>query len=251
MALDGQNNFHRRRQVPSKWPDVNESGVRLFTGSGTQAGSRAMPHFGQLPGSDCRTSGCMEQVQELGWGGVFTVLALMLVVRPINVFLSWQQSDFTIRQRFFLAWIAPRGIVAAAMASFFLARVGSAWHRWGQRDPGDGFPGHRQHRDLARFVWTNGSRMSSASVGHENRVYCDVLLPVVVVQEETTVLADQHSKFTVGVVVDFLIAEEAQEAARSWLLDQGFRIVEASDMPDGATAAGAPDQGSIMPAQPG
>jgi hypothetical protein len=78
-------------------------------------------------------------------------------------------------------------------------------------------------------------------------VPADVLLPVVVVQEGTTVLVDQHSECTVGVVVDFLIAEDAQEAAKSWLLGQGFRIVDASGMLDGATAAGAPDHGSSMP----
>jgi hypothetical protein len=59
------------------------------------------------------------EVQELAWGGVLTVATLMLVVRPINIFLCARQSDFTTRERLFLSWIAPRGIVAAAMASFF------------------------------------------------------------------------------------------------------------------------------------
>jgi NhaP-type Na+/H+ or K+/H+ antiporter len=69
------------------------------------------------------------EVQNLDWGGALTVATLMLVVRPINVFVCTRRSEFTIRERLFLSWIAPRGIVAAAMASFFaheLARHGIA-----------------------------------------------------------------------------------------------------------------------------
>lgn len=55
----------------------------------------------------------------LGWGGVQTVLFLMFVVRPINVVVSTWNSSFTWRQKAFLAWCAPRGIVAASVASLF------------------------------------------------------------------------------------------------------------------------------------
>jgi len=55
----------------------------------------------------------------LGWGGVQTVLFMMLIVRPINVIVSTWNSSFTWRQKAFLAWCAPRGIVAASVASLF------------------------------------------------------------------------------------------------------------------------------------
>ena len=55
----------------------------------------------------------------LGWGGVLTVLVLMLVVRPINVIASTWTSDLNWRQKAFLSWVAPRGIVAASVASLF------------------------------------------------------------------------------------------------------------------------------------
>ncbi|MFT5496797.1 MAG: NhaP-type Na+/H+ or K+/H+ antiporter/mannitol [Kiritimatiellia bacterium] len=54
-----------------------------------------------------------------GWKLVAVVLALMLVVRPINIFLSLRSSALTIKEKLFLSWIAPRGIVAASMASVF------------------------------------------------------------------------------------------------------------------------------------
>ncbi len=55
----------------------------------------------------------------LGWGGLFTVLALMLIVRPLSVWLCTWNSDLNWRQKIFLGWIAPRGIIAASVASLF------------------------------------------------------------------------------------------------------------------------------------
>jgi NhaP-type Na+/H+ or K+/H+ antiporter len=61
----------------------------------------------------------MSEVRALGWPGVLTVLALMLVVRPVQVAVCTYRSDLTLRERSFLAWLAPRGIVAAAVSSLF------------------------------------------------------------------------------------------------------------------------------------
>jgi len=55
----------------------------------------------------------------LGWGGVLTVLAIMFGVRPLNILFSTWNSGLNWRQKLFLAWCAPRGIVAASVASLF------------------------------------------------------------------------------------------------------------------------------------
>lgn len=55
----------------------------------------------------------------LGWGSVLTVLALMLIVRPINILISTWNQGFNWQQQLFLSWVAPRGIVAASLASLF------------------------------------------------------------------------------------------------------------------------------------
>ncbi|MDP5337128.1 MAG: cation:proton antiporter [Nodularia sp. (in: cyanobacteria)] len=55
----------------------------------------------------------------LGWGSVFTVLVLMFVVRPINILCCTWNSDLNWRQKLFLSWVAPRGIVSASVASLF------------------------------------------------------------------------------------------------------------------------------------
>ncbi|ASC71361.1 Na(+)/H(+) antiporter ApNhaP [Halomicronema hongdechloris C2206] len=55
----------------------------------------------------------------LGRGALLTVLVLMLIVRPLNIWLCTRDSDLDWRQKTFLSWIAPRGIVSASVASLF------------------------------------------------------------------------------------------------------------------------------------
>lgn len=55
----------------------------------------------------------------LGWGSLFTVFVLMFVVRPISISLCTLNSDLNWRQKAFVSWIAPRGIVSASVASLF------------------------------------------------------------------------------------------------------------------------------------
>lgn len=61
----------------------------------------------------------LTQVRALGWAGLATVLVLMLVVRPLNVLAGTFGSDLSWREKAFIAWLAPRGIVAAAVSSLF------------------------------------------------------------------------------------------------------------------------------------
>lgn len=61
----------------------------------------------------------IDSIFALGWGSMFTVLVLMFVVRPISISLCTWNSSLNWRQKFFLAWVAPRGIVSASVASLF------------------------------------------------------------------------------------------------------------------------------------
>jgi len=55
----------------------------------------------------------------LGWGSLYTVFALMFVVRPISIFLCTWNSGLNWRQKLFLSWVGPKGIVSASVASLF------------------------------------------------------------------------------------------------------------------------------------
>ena len=53
---------------------------------------------------------------------IFLALVI-LVIRPIAVFVSLRTSALTNKEKTFLSWLAPRGIVAAAVASLFAFRL--------------------------------------------------------------------------------------------------------------------------------
>ncbi len=65
-------------------------------------------------------------IAALGWPGIATVLVLILVIRPLAVLASTAVSDPSWRERAFIAWLAPRGIVAAAVATVFARRLAEA-----------------------------------------------------------------------------------------------------------------------------
>ena len=60
-----------------------------------------------------------EQLTSVGWGTLGLVAALVFVARPLAVWLSTLRSDLDRPKRVLLAGVAPRGIVAASIASVF------------------------------------------------------------------------------------------------------------------------------------
>ena len=66
------------------------------------------------------------ELSPLGWGGVSCVLLLMFVVRPVAVSVATVGLPLVWRQKLFMAWLAPRGIVTAAVASLFAIRLEQA-----------------------------------------------------------------------------------------------------------------------------
>jgi len=61
----------------------------------------------------------IDSIFALGWGSLLTVFALMFIVRPISIVACTWNSGMNWRQKFFLAWVAPKGIVSASVASLF------------------------------------------------------------------------------------------------------------------------------------
>ena len=59
----------------------------------------------------------------LGWRSLAFVALLILVVRPVSVFVATFGAGLSWQERTFLAWIHPRGIVAAAVSSLFALEI--------------------------------------------------------------------------------------------------------------------------------
>jgi NhaP-type Na+/H+ or K+/H+ antiporter len=63
-----------------------------------------------------------------GWRGLLFVVLLVLVARPLSVLVSTWHSDLNMKERLFLSWMAPRGIVAASVASIFAFELVASGH---------------------------------------------------------------------------------------------------------------------------
>ena len=66
------------------------------------------------------------ELSPLGWGGVVCVFMLMVIVRPISIWIATMGRELDLKEKVFLAWLAPRGIVTAAVASLFSIRLEQA-----------------------------------------------------------------------------------------------------------------------------
>jgi NhaP-type Na+/H+ or K+/H+ antiporter len=67
-----------------------------------------------------------QELSPLGYGGVACVLVLMLLVRPVAIAIATFGLPLDGPQRLMLTWLAPRGIVTAAIASLFAIRLEQA-----------------------------------------------------------------------------------------------------------------------------
>jgi NhaP-type Na+/H+ or K+/H+ antiporter len=72
----------------------------------------------------------LSDFQELGLKSAVFLAGLIVIVRPAAVFVSTLWSEISWRERIFMAFVAPRGIVAASVASVFALQLAEA-----------GFPG--------------------------------------------------------------------------------------------------------------
>ncbi|MCD9521713.1 sodium:proton antiporter [Photobacterium carnosum] len=59
----------------------------------------------------------------LGWGAIALFVVIQLVARPASIFISTIFSELAFKEKLFLAWVAPRGIVAAAISALFALKL--------------------------------------------------------------------------------------------------------------------------------
>lgn len=82
-----------------------------------------------------------DQILAIGWGALGLIAALVFVARPLAAWLSTWGSDLDVKKRLLIAGVAPRGIVAASIASVFGLELEAA-----------GFPGAELITPLAFAV---------------------------------------------------------------------------------------------------
>lgn len=62
-------------------------------------------------------------ITQIGWAAIALLASLQFIARPLSVLASTFGSDLSWRERVLLGWIAPRGIVAAAVSALFAIRL--------------------------------------------------------------------------------------------------------------------------------
>ncbi len=68
----------------------------------------------------------------LTWPTYVLTATMIFAVRPLTIALATLGSDLSVRERLLTGWIAPRGIVAAAVASVAGSRLSAAGHPGGE-----------------------------------------------------------------------------------------------------------------------
>lgn len=119
---------------------AHESGIAAVAIAGLIAGSRGLPHEATVRDFNrdmallslslvfvlLAASMDLAALGALGWRGPAVVLLLMAVIRPLAVALSTVGTGLSWRERAFIAWMGPRGIVAASMGSLMALEL-AAW----------------------------------------------------------------------------------------------------------------------------
>jgi len=65
----------------------------------------------------------LEDFSTLGASALALFVVMQLISRPASIFLSTLRSSLVLKEKLFLAWVAPRGIVAASISSLFAIKL--------------------------------------------------------------------------------------------------------------------------------
>lgn len=65
----------------------------------------------------------LHRVLELGWPPLLILLVMQFCARPLSIFISTLGTNLSWQEKSLIAWIGPRGIVAAAVSALFALRL--------------------------------------------------------------------------------------------------------------------------------
>ena len=70
----------------------------------------------------------LDSIIHVGWGSLVVLFVIMFVARPLSVIASSVGTGLNWRELAILSWIAPRGIVAAAVSALFALKLEALGH---------------------------------------------------------------------------------------------------------------------------
>ncbi len=116
---------------------LDESGLLTVTIMGIVLGNSSLPSFNELlrfkehvtvllvSGVFVILAATLDAsvIAKLDWRAAAFVAVIMLVARPIAIWLSLLGSSLDTNERTLIAWVAPRGVVAVAISGFFATKL--------------------------------------------------------------------------------------------------------------------------------
>lgn len=112
-----------------------ESGILAVVVAGLVVGVRRPPQLAHVTRFEAQLSphiigalfillaANLELVRFTQWRVIALVGIVVLVLRPLVVWLATWRQGFDVHEKWLMSWIAPRGVVAAAMSSLFAVRL--------------------------------------------------------------------------------------------------------------------------------
>ena len=71
----------------------------------------------------------LEKIKQFGYNGIFLILIVLFIARLIAIFVSTiGRKELQFKEKLFLSWVAPRGIIAASMATLFTLNLSNNEH---------------------------------------------------------------------------------------------------------------------------
>lgn len=118
-------------------PMLSEAGIAAAAASGIALGNTDIPYREDIEqfGGDVSlivlafvfitlaSLLSLDVLVALGIGGIVVVGAVILVIRPLLVFLSTIGGEFSLRERLFIGAVGPRGIIPASVATLFALQL--------------------------------------------------------------------------------------------------------------------------------
>ncbi len=170
----------------------------------------------------------LADVLALGTSGAVVVASLIIVIRPISIWISTYGLKLTVAERVFMSAIAPRGIVAAAIASIMAATLEN-----------QGVPGGETLKALV-FLAIVGTVVVSGSAAHPLAWFLDLRLPrrdrVAILSASGLALALAHELRAAEVPVIFLETDPRRSRVAE---EKGFAVVFGDPLEDAHFSAHA------------
>ena len=116
---------------------LDESGLLAVTIMGAVLGNASLPSIGEMrrfkehvtvllvSGVFVILAATLDEamIALLDWRAVAFVIAMMVVARPVAIWLSLAGTNLETNEKALIAWVGPRGVVAVAISGFFATKL--------------------------------------------------------------------------------------------------------------------------------